>query len=83
MGNAHEKYWDMESMPVSEFKAKCLQVVGDIQRTGSPLLLTLKGVPAAIILPAAAFFQPSRYLPVGAIPREIACPPREEWELVS
>jgi len=72
----------MESMPVSVFKAKCLEVVGDIQRTGHPVMLTQKGEPAAIILPASAFFRASGYQ-AGVKVDKLVCPPREEWDLVS
>ena len=72
-------------MAISEFRAKCLEVVGDVQRTGNPILITQQGAPAAVILPAFMLGRPSElsnYLAAGRVPR-IVCPPREEWDLVS
>jgi prevent-host-death family protein len=41
----------MKTMPVSEFKAKCLAVLKEVQRTREPLLITLHGEPLAILQP--------------------------------
>ncbi len=41
----------METMVISEFKAKCIRVVKDINRTKHPLVITLRGVPVARIEP--------------------------------
>jgi prevent-host-death family protein len=41
----------MKTMPVSEFKARCLAVLKEVQRTREPLLITLHGKPLAILQP--------------------------------
>jgi prevent-host-death family protein len=41
----------MKSMLVSEFKAKCLAVLKEVQRTREPLLITLRGKPLATLQP--------------------------------
>ena len=44
-----------DSMSVSEFKARCLEVLERIRRTGRPLLITKRGIPLPEVVP------PSRY----------------------
>ncbi|HCE44531.1 MAG TPA: type II toxin-antitoxin system prevent-host-death family antitoxin [Lentisphaeria bacterium] len=41
----------METMVISEFKAKCIRVMKDINRTKHPLIITIRGVPVARIEP--------------------------------
>lgn len=41
----------MESMAISEFKAKCLAIIERVRQTGQPLLITKRGVPVAQVLP--------------------------------
>ncbi len=41
----------METMVISEFKAKCIRVVKNVNRTRQPLVITLRGVPVARIEP--------------------------------
>ncbi|PYJ69484.1 MAG: hypothetical protein DME54_12490 [Verrucomicrobia bacterium] len=35
----------MKTIPVSEFKAKCIELLKDVQKTKEPILVTLRGVP--------------------------------------
>jgi prevent-host-death family protein len=42
----------MKTMLVSEFKAKCLAALKEVQRTREPMLITLRGRPLAIVRPA-------------------------------
>jgi antitoxin (DNA-binding transcriptional repressor) of toxin-antitoxin stability system len=42
---------DMKTMVISEFKAKCIRVVKDVNRQKQPLLLTLRGIPVATVEP--------------------------------
>ena len=44
----------MRSVAVSEFKAKCIGILKEIQRKREPVLVTLRGKPVAIVHPAAA-----------------------------
>lgn len=42
----------MKTMVVSEFKAKCIASLKEINRSGEPLTVTLRGKPLATIAPA-------------------------------
>lgn len=44
-------YYFMKTMLVSEFKAKCIGALKEANRTGEPLLVTLRGRPLARIVP--------------------------------
>ena len=48
----------MRTMLVSEFKAKCIATLKEVQRTRQPLLITLRGEPLAAV-------QPVRVRPAG------------------
>jgi len=41
-------------MQISEFKARCIEVLREIDRTGQPLVVTLRGKPIAVVEPAPA-----------------------------
>lgn len=41
----------MKTVPVSEFKAKCLGMLEEVRRTRRPILITRHGKPIAEILP--------------------------------
>jgi prevent-host-death family protein len=41
----------MKTMPIGEFKAKCLGVMAEMNATGSPVLVTKRGKPFARFLP--------------------------------
>lgn len=41
----------MDTMPISKFKATCLAVLGRVNRTRKPILITRFGEPVAEILP--------------------------------
>ena len=41
----------LESIAISEFKAKCLAVLERVRRTGTPVLVTRRGTPVAEIVP--------------------------------
>jgi prevent-host-death family protein len=42
----------MKTMLASEFKAKCLAALKEVQRTREPLLVTLRGKPLVMVQPA-------------------------------
>ena len=50
----HGKMIDMETMPISKFKATCLATLERVRRTGRPLRVTRFGKPVADIVPPAA-----------------------------
>ena len=41
----------MKTMPIGEFKAKCLGVMAEMNATGRPVLVTKRGKPFARVLP--------------------------------
>ena len=42
----------MEIVIASEFKAKCLKIMGEVAATGVPVIITKHGVPIAQLVPA-------------------------------
>ena len=44
----------METMAISEFKAKCLAVLERVRKTGQPISITRRGKPVAQVGPPAA-----------------------------
>ena len=44
----------MKTMLVSEFKAKCIGVLKEVQRTGEPVVVTLRGKPIVRVEPLKA-----------------------------
>ncbi len=44
----------IKSMPAGEFKAKCLDLLDRVERTGEPLIITKRGRPVAQIAPLPA-----------------------------
>lgn len=41
----------MKEIQISTFKAKCLQIIDEVNRTGKELKITRHGKPVAIIMP--------------------------------
>jgi len=48
----------MKTVLISEFKAKCIKMLKDVQKNGKPLTVTLRGEPIARVEPVAK--QPKR-----------------------
>lgn len=45
----------MKTLPASEFKARCLAVLDEVERTGEPVLILKRGRPVAqLVAPTAA-----------------------------
>ncbi len=42
----------MKTVVISEFKAKCIALLKEMNRSGEPLTVTLRGKPLALIEPA-------------------------------
>lgn len=42
------------TLPVSEFKAKCLQLLKDVETKGDRIVITKRGRPVAEVVPAKA-----------------------------
>jgi prevent-host-death family protein len=66
----------------SEFKAKCLALLDEVERTGETLVITKKGKPVAEVTP----HKPAKRSPLGVwkgrteILGDIASPIDVEWE---
>ena len=43
---------DSRTIPAGEFKAKCLKLLDEVQRTGEELIVTKRGRPVARLVPA-------------------------------
>jgi prevent-host-death family protein len=74
----------VETIPISEFKAKCLAVLERVRRTGEPILVTKRGEPIAEIVPASRPAAAKRHLGAfadsGRILGDIVSPIGEDWE---
>ena len=46
------KIWVMQEISISEFKAKCLGLIEQVQKTRQPLRITRHGKPVAEVIPA-------------------------------
>jgi prevent-host-death family protein len=44
----------MKTVLISEFKAKCIQMLKDVQKNGKPLTVTLRGKPIARVEPVTS-----------------------------
>ncbi len=78
----------MESMAISEFKAKCLAVLKRVSATGEPVLVTRFGEPVAEIVPPSPPERPATWLGCmkgrGEITGDIVSPAGdpEDWEVL-
>ena len=54
----------MKTIPVSEFKAKCIGLLKEVQKTKKPLVVTLRGKPLARVEPIV---QPKKRVRLGAL----------------
>ena len=78
----------METMAISEFKARCLAVMKRVQKTRRPILITKRGEPVVEIVPPTV--TPSRTRQLGAmrgtatIVGDIISPAidPDEWEML-
>ena len=52
----------MESMAISEFKAKCLAVLERVRRTKKPVLITRFGQPVAEVVPPSEIPRPKSWI---------------------
>ncbi len=85
MSKTHRE--NLETVTISEFKAKCLALLDRVKRTGEPLLVTRRGEPIAeVVRPALA--QPERWLgsatATGRILGDIVGPASDarDWEVL-
>lgn len=66
------------SIPAGEFKARCLALLDEVERTGTPLVVTKRGRPVARLVPAT---KPKSRSLRGSIVREVdvVSPTGEHW----
>jgi prevent-host-death family protein len=77
----------MKTMVISEFKAKCIAVVKQVQRKGEPVLLTIRGKPVAEVRPLAREL-PKRVLgaqrgAIDVVGDIIRTDDSDDWEMIS
>ena len=75
---------DMEAIAISKFKATCLAVLEQVNKTGKPVLVTRFGKPVAEIKPPTPAKRPKRVLGsmrgTGKILGDIVSPALDEDE---
>jgi prevent-host-death family protein len=78
----------METVPISQFKARCLAILARVKRTGLPVLVTRFGEPVAEVVPPTASARPRRWLGLmkgtARIVGDIVAPASDEtdWEVL-
>lgn len=76
----------METVPISQFKARCLALLARVKRTGRPLLVTRFGEPIAEVVPPSASERPRKWLGAfegtGRITGDVVSPaaPETSWD---
>lgn len=72
----------MKTIKASEFKAKCLALMDEVQRTGVPVVVTKHGKPVAELRPHRPRAKNVRGVWKGhvSIKGDIVSPPGAEWE---
>ena len=72
----------MRTIKASEFKAKCLQLMDEVAKTGESLVITKNGKPVAQLGPVASRLKTLRGLHKGLveIKGDIISPLDVEWE---
>jgi len=76
----------VETVSISQFKARCLAILARVKRTGRPVLVTKFGEPVAEVVLPSASVRPRRWLGsfegTGRIVGDIVAPASDEgdWE---
>jgi prevent-host-death family protein len=60
----------MRSIRASEFKAKCLAILDEVERTGEPVTILKRGRPVARLLPPALIVASARVLGATLLTRD-------------
>lgn len=79
----------LSTIAISEFKATCLAVLERVRRTGTPVLVTRRGVPVAEIVPPSTASLGRSWIGsmrgtaaiTGDLVEPVVAP--EEWEVLS
>lgn len=78
----------MDTVTISQFKARCLAILARVKRTGQPVLVTRFGEPMAEVVPPSASVRPRRWLGslkgTARIVGDIISPAADEsdWEVL-
>jgi prevent-host-death family protein len=78
----------MKEVAISEFKAKCLALLQEVQKTKKPILITRFGKPVAEVVPPSPPMRPANWLGsmkgTAEIVGDILSPANEEsdWEVL-
>jgi prevent-host-death family protein len=51
-----------ETIPISKFKATCLRLLDNVQKTGNSIIVTRKGEPIALVSPPPPPPKPDQWL---------------------
>lgn len=76
----------MESVSVSKFKATCLSIIEEVQRTGRTIVVTKRGKPVAHLVAAPVVRSESALgcmLGTGRIVGDVLAPIDVEWDALS
>jgi prevent-host-death family protein len=74
----------MKQMRASDFKARCLTVMDDVQATGEPVIVTKRGKPVVKVVPVESEndlfgFMAGKFKIVGDIESPIV--PLKQWKI--
>lgn len=78
----------MEEVPISKFKATCLELLAKVKRTGQPIRITRRGEPIAEVVPPRRPERPARWIGsfrgTGKIVGDVVSPAagEDEWEVL-
>lgn len=70
----------IHSIGAGQFKARCLQLLDSVARTGQPLVVTKRGKPVARLVPLAPELRTSLLGSVVA-QGDLVSPLAEDWEM--
>jgi prevent-host-death family protein len=79
----------VETIAISEFKARCLAVLEKVRRTGRPITVTRRGDPIAEVIPPSPAHREKNWLGsaigTGEIVGDLVAPVSDasEWEVLS
>jgi prevent-host-death family protein len=85
MGMIHGNLSLVETVSISQFKARCLELLKKVKRTGKPILVTKRGEPIAEVVPPSPATRKRKWLGsargTGEILGDIVSPvSAEDWE---
>ena len=78
----------MDTIPISQFKARCLAILAEVKRSGRSIVVTRFGVPVAEVVPPPGPVRPQKWLGSlegsAEIVGDIVSPARDapEWEAI-